>query len=134
MSDQPLDSRDELVAAVRVLISEVQGLGKQLSLYAPREEVTRESRRRALRFLAIAVVVVMISQMITMTMISYCFLGAVPTQHVACSIMPGYGQALKQGQVRLDRFGTLLDATESNNRRVEDIDRRLEALEKKEGK
>lgn len=129
MSSPPLENRDELIAAVRSLITEVQGLSKKLSLYAPREEVTRESRKRAWRFFSLAVVIVLVSQMLTTTMISYCFLDANNTHKIACNIIPGYGEAVEQNEVRLGRFERLLTGIESTGDRLDKIEERLDKLE-----
>jgi len=129
MSSTPLESRDELIAAVRSLIKEVQGLSEKLSLYAPREEVSRESKMRAWRFFSLAVAIIIASQMLTTTMISYCFLDANNTHKVACNAIPGYGEAVEQNEVRLGRFESLLTGVERTSDRLDRIEERLDKLE-----
>lgn len=138
---QSVEDRDDLLEAVRTLTEEVRGLSERLeTLYAPREEINREGRRRAWRFLGISIVIILISQFLTMTTISYCFLNANGHGGAACSAMPGYAQAIQQSDIRLQRFEALLDGIEatqqnvkSNDKDIADINRRLEALEKKNG-
>lgn len=140
MTDQsPLDERDELLASVRDLIVEVRGIHERLdSVYAPREEVRRESRHRAWRFLAIAVVIILVSQGLSMLTISYCFLNPSSQNSKFCGLMPGYGTAVQQSNQRLGRFEKVLDGIEAtnanvqnNDKRLDDIERRLHALEAK---
>jgi hypothetical protein len=126
-----------LLDAVRGLTREVRTLRDRLdTLYAPREEVKRESRRRAWRFLASAVALVIVAQMMTMMTISYCFLNASNQQSHFCHLMPGYGQVVEQNSVRLSRFEKILDSIDQTNKtaienqqKVADIDRRLKKLE-----
>jgi hypothetical protein len=137
----PEDSSTALLDAVLSLTKEVRGIQERLdTIYAPREEVAREGRRRAWRFLALAIVIIIVSQGMSMTTISYCFLN--PNNQTGssrvCSLMPGYGQALEQGNARLARFSQLLDGVEAtsarsedNKKRLDDIERRLDALEAK---
>lgn len=133
------EERDDLLEAVRTLTDEVRGIQGRLDrLYAPRAEVTREGRRRAWRFLAVAVVIVLVSQGMTMLTISYCFLNPSSQNSKFCGIMPGYGQAVQQSSERLSRFEKILDGVEEtnsnvqqNDKRLDDIERRLDALEAK---
>jgi hypothetical protein len=136
-SQETSEERDELLAAVRTLTEEVRGIHERLeTIYAPRAEVTREGRRRAWRFLGISVIIVLISQMLTITTISYCFLSANGHGGPACSIMPGYSRAIDQSDIRLSRFEAILDGIETtqsnvkgNDARIDDLDRRLKVLE-----
>lgn len=127
----PAESRDDLTQAVHALLEEVKGLRGQLSLYAPRDEVRREGRSRAWRFLAFAVAIVIVAQAMTMTTISYCFLDANNRHKPLCDAMPGYAQSVDQNEIRLGRFEKVLGAIESNGKRIDDIERRLDALEKR---
>lgn len=129
-SQQPLEESDELLAAVQSLLSEVRDLRKQLSRYAPREEVTRESRKRAWRFLSAALVCILISQGLTLMTISYCFLDASNSTKSVCKVIPGYGEALEQNAVRLERFGSMLDVVEDSHDRIDSIEERLARLER----
>jgi hypothetical protein len=136
-SQETSEERDELLAAVRGLTEEVRGIHERLdTIYAPRAEVTREGRRRAWRFLALAIVIILISQMMTMTTISYCFLSANVHGGPFCSAMPGYSQAIDQNSIRLARFEALLDGIEAtqknvkaNDAQIDDLNRRLKVLE-----
>ena len=124
------EERDALLDAVLSLTAEVRGIQERLdTIYAPRDEVTREGRRRAWRFLGLAVVIILVSQALTTTMVSTCFLSVTGHTPVACRIIPGYGKAMEQSNARLSRFETILDGIEGTNKRVDDIDRRLKALE-----
>lgn len=136
-SQETSEERDALLEAVRTLTEEVRGIqGRLDTIYAPRDEVTREGRRRAWRFLSISIIIVLISQLLTITTISYCFLNANGHGGSACSIMPGYSRAIEQNDIRLARFEALLDGIEAtqknvkgNDARIDDLDRRLKALE-----
>lgn len=138
----PVEEDNDLLEAVRGLTREVIGLRNRLdTLYAPREEVKRESRRRAWRFLGFAVVFILIAQMLTMSTISYCFLdsGRQSADSKFCSLMPGYDQAVSQGADRIARFESLLTGIEETNqqakdnkKRLDDIERRLSKLEKQQ--
>jgi uncharacterized protein involved in exopolysaccharide biosynthesis len=131
------EQEDDLLEAVRGLTAEVRTLRDRLeTLYAPRAEVKREGQRRAWRFLGFAVAIVIVAQGLSMTTISYCFLSASNQTSHYCRLMPGYGRALDQSTERLDRFNRILDGlegtatqAEANQRKLEDIDRRLKALE-----
>lgn len=135
----PAEEQDALLEAVRILTAEVRGIQSRLDhVYAPRDEVRREGKRRAWRFLAVAVVIVLVSQGMTMLTISYCFLNPSSQNSKFCGIMPGYGSAVQQGNERLSRFEKVLDGIEStnnnvqkNDKRLDDIERRLNALEAK---
>jgi len=140
-SQETSEERDALLEAVRTLTEEVRGIQERLdTIYAPRDEVTREGRKRAWRFLGISIVIVLISQLLTITTISYCFLNANGHGGPACSVMPGYSRAIEQSDIRLARFERLLDGIEAtqqdvkdNDKDIADINRRLDALEKKNG-
>lgn len=110
----PLESRDELVDAVNSLLLEVKQLNVRMGDFPKREEVRHESRTRAWRFLAFAVAIVFASQLITMSLVSYCFLDANSSEKPACNVMPGYHEAMNQNNVRLGRFEMLLRTIESN--------------------
>jgi predicted nucleic acid-binding Zn-ribbon protein len=129
----------ELLEAVRGLTAEVRSLSDRLdNLSAARNEITRESRHRAWRFLAVAVVIILVSQGMTMATISYCFLSPTTQTSHFCGLMPGYGKAVETSNARLDRFEKLLDGIEGtqenvaqNDKRLDDIERRLDKLEAK---
>lgn len=138
MTDQLLPEEDgDLLDAVRALTKEVRGIQERLdTIYAPRDEVRREGRRRAWRFLALAVVVVLISQGLTMATISYCFLSPTNQTSHFCGLMPGYGKAVETSNARVGRFEKLLDGIEGtqrdvarNDKRLDEIERRLDKLE-----
>jgi hypothetical protein len=129
MTDRNQEDRDELLAAVQTLISEVKELNDKMALYAPREEVRKTFRTGAWRFLAGAVAIILISQMITTTMISYCFLNATGERRAACTFIPGYGQAVEQNDIRLNRFALLLDGLEQTTQKAKVNDARLDQLE-----
>lgn len=134
----PVEEESDLLEAVRSLTREVVGLRERLdTLYAPREEVKRESRRRAWRFLGFAVIFILLAQAMTMSTISYCFLSATNQRSHFCHLMPGYGQAVDQSNIRLARFEKILNSIEATNataeenrKKVAEIDQRLSKLEK----
>lgn len=128
-STSPSEEASELLGEVRRLIVQVQQVNSKLELYAPREEVVRDSKLRAWRFLAFAVAIILITQAMTMTTISYCFLDANGDARPFCSTMPGYSEAVQQNDVRLDRFERLLGGIENSQNQLDDIDRRLDQLE-----
>jgi hypothetical protein len=128
---KPPEDKDELLGAVLTLVSEVRDLNEKLALYAPRTEVRSTLRSSAWRFFALAVVVILISQVLTMTTISYCFLNANSNARAACTVMPGYGEAVRQNNVRLSRFDLLLGGLERTNNTAAQNDERLDKLEKR---
>lgn len=127
MSPEELQQRMDLTEAVNGLLKEVRQLNEKLALYAPREEVRSESRKRAFRFLGMALVIIVIAQLLTMMTISRCFLSISEDRSMYCSLMPGYNEAVAQGEVRIDQFEVLLSTIQQNQ---EDINR-LEAEIKK---
>ena len=135
---KPPENRDELLGAVLTLVDEVKILNEKLALYAPRDEVKRNLRLGIFRALALGFVVLLLSQAMTMTTISACFLNATGNAPKACGMMPGYSSAIQQNNIRFERFSLLLEGLEGTNNKVdgnssklEDIDKRLRALEKK---
>lgn len=126
----PLESRDvDLVGAVKELMAEVRKLNEQMKHFPRREEVQVDGRKRAWRFLAFAVTIILAAQLITMTLISYCFLDANSTHKMACSAMPGYVEAMEQNDIRLGRYGSLLDTIEKNQQRIMDNQKDIEAMQ-----
>lgn len=134
----PLESRDELVAAVNSLMVEVRSLNERMTEFPRREEVRQESRSRAWRFLAFAVAIVLASQLITMTLVSYCFLDANSTNKMACAVMPGYSEAMEQNDIRLGRFDLLLRSIADNQEQLkknqEDIINMQKQIDKLQGR
>lgn len=131
MTTEGLAQHDDLVQAVRSLIEEVKLLNQKMALYAPREEVKRDSRQRAWRFFGFAVIVVVLAQMLSMSTISYCFLDANADRKPACGVMPGYNTALKEGEVRLARFELLVTTIDKNRLEIEELQARVDKLESK---
>lgn len=134
MTTEGLAGRDELTLAVQSLIMEVRQLNSKLALYAPREEVKTDSRRRAWRFLGFSVVIVLLAQMLSMTTISYCFLDANADRKPLCGVMPGYNEALAQGEVRLQRFELLVTTIEKNRVEIEKLNEEVADLQAEQKK
>jgi hypothetical protein len=131
----PLETRDELlVEAVNTLMAEVRKLNEQVSQFPKREEVRSESRTRAWRFLGFAVAIIMASQLLTMSLVSYCFLDANSTHKMACNAMPGYAEAMQQNNIRLGRFELLLTNIESNQQNLIDTQRDIIILQEQVNK
>lgn len=123
---------ERVLAAVHELTDEVKKLQTQLKQYPKREEVKHESRKRAFRFFGTAMVVILISQLLTMTTISYCFLSPMQNSgRTACSIMPGYDNAIQVGRERQARFELVMSEIELNEARISEIHARLDELEGK---
>lgn len=125
----PLESRDELIAAVNSLMMEVKQLNIKMEDFPRREEVRKESRARAWRFLAFAVSIVLASQLITMTLVSYCFLDANSASKPTCNVMPGYHEAMEQNDIRLARFDLLLRTIESNQNSISATQLEIQSLQ-----
>lgn len=133
MSTEGLAKEDDLVTAVRSLIEEVKLLNQKMALYAPREEVRRDSRQRAWRFFGFAVVVIVLAQLLSMSTISYCFLNTSSQNKPMCSVMPGYNAALRDGEVRLARFELLTTTIDRNRLQIAELQARVDKLESQKG-
>lgn len=133
MTTHGLNDRDDLTAAVHSLIVEVKQLNQKLASYAPRAEVQRDSRQRAWKFFGFAVAVIILAQILSMSTISYCFLDADANRRPACGIMPGYNEALDQGQIRLQRFELLVTTLEKNRLEIDKLNREIALLKQEEG-
>lgn len=126
----PLESRDELVEAVNAFVAEVKKLNEKMAEFPRRDEVTREGRTRAWRFLGFAVAIVLASQLVTVSMVSYCFLDTDNSPKASCNIMPGYHDAVSEGDARLARFDALLVSIENNQRNILASQEDIKALQK----
>jgi hypothetical protein len=120
----------ELLAAVLLLVKEVEALYNRLSKdYPSREEVRHEGRKRAAKSLAFAFVIIIISNFITIQTVSYCFLSPVGTVHSVCNRIPGYENTVTQGNQRLRKFNLLLTQIVSNQKSIIDLQQRVAVLE-----
>lgn len=130
MNPEQVKEHDSLIAAVNTLITEVRALNDKMKYYAPREEVRKEGRSRAWRFLTVSIVTILLAQVMTMTTISYCFLDASGQRKPACGLMPGYNEALAQSDVRVKRFEYLISEIDRNQAEVQRLNIEVEKLKK----
>lgn len=125
----PLESRDELVAAVNALRIEVKALNEKIQERPVRAEVSRDGRNRAWKFFGFAAVVILVSQMINMNLVSYCFLDANGASKPICNSIPGYGEAMRQNDIRLGRFEFVVGAIEENQRTLAETQETIRRLQ-----
>ena len=95
--------------------------------YPKREEVQREGRERAIRYLALSVVILIVAQLMTISTISYCFL---PDKGYprACRAIPGYGAAVDRGDQQLKVFTEITGQTTENRKKIDELQRQIDQL------
>lgn len=124
MPEEPaIDSTPtELTKAVRELVASVRALDSKLKKnYPDREEVRRQGRQRAMQFLAFGLVLVVIANLVTISLVSYCFLAPSGTIHQGCRAMPGYSRTVDEGQARLARFELLIGQIQKNKMEIHNL-------------
>lgn len=118
-----------LLTAVRELTGEVKALRKQLATeYPKRDEVRREGRERALRFLALSVVILLVSQCLTVTLISHCFLGDTTRVQAPCGAIPGYAEKVDESNKTMTEFYRLINQIEENRKDVAELQLEIEKI------
>lgn len=135
MSDTTPEAIDpgDLVTAVRELTAVVRSLDKKLRTdYLNKHEVKKEGRSRMYKALAFGVVLILIAQVITISTISYCFLGPSGSVHTSCRIMPGYSAAIDLGNERLARFELLITQIQKNQLQINKLELEVAELQKQQ--
>lgn len=135
MTKAPAVGREKpLRTAVQELTSEVKALRELLERdYPSRDEVKREGRQRALRYLAASVVLLLVSQFLTIILISHCFLGDTTRVREPCGIIPGYSQKVDESNKTLaDLYGTL-NQIEENRKAVKELELEIEKIKAQRG-
>lgn len=122
-------TEQSLLAAVNILTDEVRSLRLILAQeYPKRAEVASEGRRRALRYLGATLAILMLAQFMTITTISYCFLGNNIEIPAACKLIPGYTQAVERGTGQLETFYYLQEQTSSNRAKIAELELEIEKI------
>lgn len=95
--------------------------------YPKRDEVARDGRERALRYLALSVVILLIAQIMTITTISYCFLpkNGYPQ---TCRAIPGYGNAVDRGEKRVQILTEITGQATENRKKIDELQREIDQL------
>lgn len=125
---------NELLSAVRELTGEVKSLRKMLAEeYPKRTEMKAVMRRRALIYTAVITLILATAQAMTITTVSHCFLVSSTTPPFGCTIIPGYEQAMKQGDERLKRFQQVNAEMESNRIKLAELELEIEKLKSERG-
>jgi hypothetical protein len=121
---------NELLAAVQELSNEVKQLSGNLhENYPKRSEVRQDGRKRAGKVLGFGLVLVIVANLITIQTISYCFLNTTVQRHKICSYIPGYDNALAEGDRRLARFQLLISQIEKNRKEIENLKKQDQVLD-----
>jgi len=118
----------DLLDAVRDLTTQVAILTKRLQEeYPKRDEVRHDGRKRALGTLAFGIVLILLSNFVTIATISFCFLSPTGAVHSQCNIMPGYEETTNSGRSRLARFELLIRQIEQNRQDIAELQEQLDA-------
>lgn len=130
----PADPAEQasLLEAVKGLTQEVRSLRSVLARdYPKREEVTSESRRRAIKYMAASVAILLLAQIMTITTISSCFLGDVSNPPGACKLIPKYSGSVKQSNQTMNEFLRLRAESAENRAKVAQLELEVERLKNK---
>jgi hypothetical protein len=134
--NDPAQIENDLLAAVKALSEHVSNLTKLLHDEYPRRSEIQDTyptkadvKKKRLRIFALGMVILLISQFVTVSMISYCFLGDPrEEQHQVCKLIPGYTDSVELNQSRLESFEDLVNFIEENRDKLENSDEQIEAL------
>jgi hypothetical protein len=129
---------EQLLAAVKNLTDAVNKLELTLHEYPKRDEVEErfatkeESHSRALKFLGIGLVFVLVaffaSIVVTVGTVSVCFISSdarAGDAPVLCSTVPGYTESQAENQRLLEEFRKLLEQPLRNDRRLDRVEEEL---------
>jgi hypothetical protein len=125
---------EQLLEAVHELTRVVKQL--QITLerdYPKRAEIERrfvtESQSRTRRNTAVffVLITIFISYFVTVSTISYCFLGGAAEGRPprACGLLPGYNSAQEKNAVILRQFQGLLEHMQDNRKRINKLERQV---------
>lgn len=127
-------SNSELLTAVRELTEEVKSLRTMLAVeYPKRTEMKSAMRRRAFTYLAVILLILTTTQAMTITTVSHCFLVSSTNPPFGCTVIPGYQDAMKQGEERLRRFQQMNSEVESNRIKLAELELEIEKLKSERG-
>lgn len=129
MGDQP-ESEISLAEAVSNLTAVVEKLNNRIKSFPTRSEVRVEGRSRALKVLLFGVVLILLAQFFTVTIISSCFLGSPNDSHPsACTVIPSYNVTIEGAKERSANLDFLLSEIEKNRANVREINLKVSILE-----
>lgn len=125
---------EDLTDQLRRLNAQVADLRREIARDYEPASMTVKRRRRALALVAVAMAG---SLLVNNGAISRCFLGGPPTgieRRLCDAAFPGYAAARRESDMRLRQFTDLLRFIPDNARRVGEVERRVEKLERKEAR
>lgn len=117
---------ERLLEAVQGLAAEVKSLHEDLEKNYPKRSEIEDNyedkktlRKKRFSFVIFGLIIVLVSQFLTVSMISYCFLGdQTNNHHAACSVLPGYDNTQARSAELLATFTELVDFIHENRGKI----------------